>query len=152
MYYTNNASSPFTNQNVSIGYEALVGSTTPADNTGNSNVAIGYQTMLKTAGITIMLLGSMRYTTIPTVIKMSPLEILLYSTIRLGQSNIAIGGASLSVNSTGSDNLALGINALFFNTTGIHNVALGNNSLMINSIGNNTAIGYQSFLCQYNRK
>jgi hypothetical protein len=136
MYYTNNASSPFTNQNVSIGYEALRGSTTPADNTGNSNVAIGYQTMLKnTTGTNNNAIGiNALYNNTNGNQNVAIGNSALFNNTT-GSNNIAIGGASLSVNSTGSENLAMGINALFLNSTGHHNIAFGNNSLLFNTTG-----------------
>src|SRR3990172_5557973 len=45
MYYANNTTTPFTNYNVALGFEALRGSTTASANTGNENTAMGYQTL-----------------------------------------------------------------------------------------------------------
>ncbi len=45
-YYANDTLTPWTNYNTSVGYQALRGSTTAADNTGNYNTALGYQSLL----------------------------------------------------------------------------------------------------------
>lgn len=42
MQYAYNLSSPFTNRNVALGFEALRGSVVPSVNTGNYNTALGY--------------------------------------------------------------------------------------------------------------
>ena len=59
-------------------------------------------------------------------------------------NNIAIGFATLYVNTSGHDNIACGQKALYTNT-GSGNVAIGYYSLESNFGGNNnTAIGYES--------
>ncbi|MBK6633795.1 MAG: hypothetical protein IPG38_05330 [Chitinophagaceae bacterium] len=45
MFYANNTVTPFTNNNVAFGYEALRGSANSTVNTGLNNTALGFQTL-----------------------------------------------------------------------------------------------------------
>jgi hypothetical protein len=47
MLYANNTATPFANYNVAVGYEALAGSVTAANNTGNFNTALGHTSLWK---------------------------------------------------------------------------------------------------------
>jgi hypothetical protein len=130
MFNANNTATPFTNDNVAVGYEALRGSTSPSANTGHSNTAIGYQTLWSnTTG---------NYNTANGVVA------LLSNTT--GTFNTASGFAALDDNTTGSQNTASGYAALTFNTTGGYNTAFGSGALYHNNTGNcNTALGKSSF-------
>jgi hypothetical protein len=58
------------------------------------------------------------------------------------ESSIAVGGGSLSNNTTGNRNVAIGVSALPYNTTGNNNVAIGVSALQnITTESYNTAIG-----------
>jgi hypothetical protein len=58
-------------------------------------------------------------------------------------SNIAVGGGTLSYNTTGSYNTASGVRALYYNTSGSFNTASGVSALNQNTTGiGNTADGY----------
>ena len=63
--------------------------------------------------------------------------------VSTGQSNTAVGGNSMALNSGGYENTAVGFNALYPNTIGYRNVAVGESSLYSNTTGVwNTAVGY----------
>jgi len=59
-------------------------------------------------------------------------------------SNIAIGGSTLSSNTTGFGNSAIGLNALQSNTTGWGNTGIGTYALQYYSGNVNTGIGYSA--------
>lgn len=62
-----------------------------------------------------------------------------------GFNNNAIGNFSLNNNTTGGNNVANGTSSLRYNTTGYNNIAIGVNSLTNNISGNNnTAVGNQA--------
>ena len=83
-----------------------------------------------------------------------------------GNNNIAIGGSSLTANTSGTGNVAVGQSAAGVNTTGSSNSVLGNAALLFNQSGsnnvsvgetalysnttanNNTAVGYQALYSQ----
>lgn len=111
MQNANSTTTAFDNKNVAIGFEALKGSTTPANNTGNNNTALGYQTLtVNTSGNNNLAFG---------------VEALKQNTT--GSSNIAIGNTTLSGNTTGSNNIAIGNNANV-------NTINGSNQLSINNV------------------
>ncbi len=126
MFYANNTTSPFTNSNVAVGFEALRGSATASANTGNANTSVGYQAMQNnTTGSGNVANGSYALQANTT-----------------GMFNTAVGNESLLANSTGGASTAIGRRALFSNTTGGWNTAVGFNSLYSNTVGNyNTSIG-----------
>jgi len=127
MAYVNSSATPWTNQNIAIGNQALRGSATPSNNTGNANVALGYNSMYNNAsGDSNIAIGSSAL-----------------SQNSSGSNNIGIGGSSLYYNSTGSNNTASGYQSNYFNTTGGNNTANGYQSLYNNVTGSNiTAVGY----------
>ena len=74
--YVNDTSTAWTNYDLSIGYQALIGSTTPANNPGNNNTANGTQTLYSnTSGSANMALGYRA----------------LYSLVGSHNDNVAIG-------------------------------------------------------------
>lgn len=112
----------FTNYNVALGYEAMKGSSTPSNNTGNYNVAVGYQTNWNnTSGTQNSSLGYQA----------------LYNN-NTGINNTAIGYQALILNGSGSSNTAVGTNALNStssnNNTGIGDHAGGNLTSGFNNI------------------
>jgi hypothetical protein len=108
--------------NTAIGYSALSGSAT-----GAQNVAIGREALnVNTSGENNVAVGYAALTSNSS-----------------GSNNVAIGRVSLLLNTTASDNTAVGYNALDANTTGGSNVALGSNSLGANTTASyNTAVGH----------
>ncbi len=127
MYYANSTTTPFTNTNVALGFEALRGSTTASANTGNENTALGYQTLFvnSTGGLNTA----------------SGRQALYNNTT--GSSNTASGERALFSNTIGGSNTASGRNALNTNTTGANNTANGYYALFSNVTGSNaTAVGY----------
>ncbi|MGE0635880.1 MAG: beta strand repeat-containing protein [Bacteroidia bacterium] len=127
MQYANNTTTPFTNSNVAVGYEALRGSTTASANTGNFNTAVGYQTLQKnTTGYRNCAFG---YLALNTNID--------------GAYNVASGPHALFSNTSGWYNTANGREALYYNTTGSNNTANGVLAGAANTIGSsNTFIGW----------
>ena len=66
----------------------------------------------------------------------------LTNTTSGNNANTAVGGNTLSSNTTGTDNTAIGAGAMFFNTMGQDNTAAGLSALIHNTTGNeNTATG-----------
>ncbi|MDP2207515.1 MAG: tail fiber domain-containing protein, partial [Bacteroidota bacterium] len=114
MLYANNTSTPFTNYNVAVGYEALRGSTTASANTGNGNTALGYQTLFSnTTGGGNTANGSKA----------------LYSNFT-GNNNTALGYYAFSSGTAYSNSTALGFNAVI---TASGQVRVGNSA--VTSIG-----------------
>lgn len=154
MLYANNSTTPFINNNVAVGFEALKGSATPAANTGLNNSAIGYQTLLSnTTGTANTGLGYLALQNNSTGYNNSAtgMEALKFNTT--GFNNTAIGQQSLNTNNTGSANTALGMQSGFF-ATGSNNVFLGyqagynetgNNKLYIANNATNPPIIYGDF-------
>ena len=121
------STSDFITYNTAIGYQALQGSVTPANNTGTNNTSVGYQTLkANTSGGYNSAIGA---------------SVLINNTS--GGNNTAIGYNSLNANTTGNYNNALGRNAMSNNLTGTGNIAIGYNALSSNTTGNyNIAVGY----------
>ncbi|WP_415580822.1 tail fiber domain-containing protein [Flavobacterium longum] len=95
MIYANNTTTPFSAYNTAVGYYAMRGSTTSANNTGTLNTGIGSQSMFAiTSGLQNSGLGVNA----------------LYSNTT-GSYNTGVGVGALFSNSTGSGNVALGFNA-----------------------------------------
>ena len=91
-YNANDTTTAFIDTNVSVGYESLRGSSTPANNTGLGNTAVGYQSMLdNTSGGENSGSGYQSLTGNTT-----------------GNRNTAVGYLALSLNSTGDENTAIG--------------------------------------------
>jgi hypothetical protein len=130
-----NSSGNFLNQSVAVGYEALRGSITPADNTGNQNTALGFQALLNnntgSSNTAVGLHGMASNTS--------------------GSGNISQGHAALTNNTTGSNNVALGLNALYSNVAGERSTAVGtfaqqfaNNTATPGYSNTNVGVGYQA--------
>jgi hypothetical protein len=114
--------------NVGIGWSAIKGSATPANNTGEDNVAVGTAALQSlTSGSYNVALGS-----------------LTLATASSGQFNVGIGVSALSSLTTATGNVALGASALFYNQTGDYQIAIGNGAGLNIRGSYNTAIGYQA--------
>ncbi len=171
--YANSQGSTWVNYNVSLGYEALRGSTTAANNTGNYNLAIGYQSLPgNTSGSNNVASGylSLYSNTIggsntaignnsmysnvagskATAIGYNAMYYTNSSGSAFDNYNVAVGyealrGSTTAANNTGNYNAALGYQALMANTNGAYNIALGYQTLFSNTEGyKNTAIGYSA--------
>jgi len=121
MYYANSTNAAFENKNIAIGFESLKGSTTAANNTGNSNTAIGYQTL----------------TAISTGNGNTASGYRALAANSTGNFNTAIGNAALSINTAGSGNIALGYQAGFNET--------GSNKLYVENSNSTTPLIYGEF-------
>lgn len=112
------------NNNVGVGYQALISNTT-----GFSNTANGYQALRNNIdGNSNVANGSSA----------------LYSNSS-GSSNTAIGLAALYQNTTGYVNTANGVSALYSNISGYENTANGYQALFSNTTGiGNVALGYKA--------
>jgi len=127
MRYTNNSTTPFTNYNVAVGFEALGGSALAA-NTGNYNTALGYQTL--------------RTNTTGEFNTASGWNALYSNTT--GASNTGCGYTAVFSNTTGNYNSALGKGA-YFTTGALDNTSsIGYNSGGIVNASNRIEIGNSS--------
>jgi hypothetical protein len=120
--------------NTAVGYEALRGSITPANNIGQYNSVFGYQTLIgNTSGNYNSGIGYRA----------------LYNN-NSGEDNVASGAGALYLNTTGSFNTALGNNALYSNVGNEKSVAIGHNAMFYadnrtsGRATGNTAVGYES--------
>jgi len=161
IYYAYNGSS-FTNCNIAVGYEALMGHNTstpnpdPSWNTGNYNTALGYQTLYSnSAASNNVAIGY--HTLFSQTWPGSPIQTYPTNNVAVGNEalyhnnpdnwddgklNTAVGYQALYENTTGPDNTATGAYALFNNLNGSNNTANGYLSLYSNQNGgSNTAIG-----------
>jgi hypothetical protein len=117
--------------NTAMGFEALMGSTTPSDNTGQYNVAIGDQALQANTSGSGNAANGFRALYLNTT----------------GEYNVAVGSGSMRNNTTGSYNASVGRNALYSNVDGYNNTAVGHEALRDNTSGyNNTAIGHSALL------
>lgn len=131
----NNSNAPIS-QSVAVGFEALRGSSTPADNIGVANTAMGYRALWSNSS------GNGNTAT-------GRAALLTNST---GFFNTAIGYYTLYLNSMGTDNTAAGSGALYSNTTASQNTAIGCGALLNQSYSNsgtawnsnNVAVGYEA--------
>jgi len=127
MYYAHDTSSSVINScNTAVGCYALMGSSTPSNNTGKKNSAFGDNALKSNSS------GSFN-----TAIGYSALW-----ENTSGYSNTASGDYSLVSNTSGNYNTATGFYALKYNTTGSSNVAIGADALINSRTGwKNTVIG-----------
>jgi hypothetical protein len=128
MNNAHNTASPFSNTNVAMGYEALMGSNDPTQNTGTNNTSLGFQSMYSNS--------TGDYNTATGIGS-------LFSN-STGSRNTADGSNSLGSNSSGNYNCAVGVDALYSNTTGSYNTSMGFRAGYFHNEGNLTAIGYQA--------
>jgi hypothetical protein len=129
--------------NTAIGYEALRGSNTPGNNTGQGNTAVGDQALyVNTSGGYNAANGFQAlYSNTTGYLNIANGYQALYSNID-GSWNTANGDHALSSNTSGSLNTADGSSALLSNIDGDGNTAIGTSALYMNTLGdNNTAIG-----------
>lgn len=131
MYYANNQVGAYTNFNVAVGFQSLMGSAIPANNTGNNNTALGYQALMNnSSGDNNTAIGKMALQTNSS-----------------GYENIALGNSSLEFNTSGVYNIGIGTYALQSNTIGNENIATGHYALTNNIKGSaNTANGFEALV------
>jgi len=150
--------------NTAVGYEALRGSDTPGNNTGQWNTAVGDQAMYSNstgswnAAFGYAALSSNTTGYANTAIAQNALSanttgfqntavgataLVLNNT---GNLNTAIGNSALGFNITGNENNALGVRALFYNNSGSGNIAIGTHTLESNITGNNNTASGNSAL------
>ncbi|MBL7732097.1 MAG: tail fiber domain-containing protein [Chitinophagaceae bacterium] len=129
MQNANSRNTVYTNTSVAFGYQALMGSPSPSNNTGISNSAIGYTALRNnSSGFSNTALGMESLYTNST-----------------GNYNTALGSSSLYENKDGNYNVGVGYFTLNANTTGIENVAAGSQSMRSNTTGNgNVALGHRA--------
>jgi hypothetical protein len=163
MYYCNNTATLFDNACVAVGYEALRGSTTPANNTGNGITAIGYRTLYSnstgnynsalgttalyanTTGSNNTALGYAAITLNTTGAFNTATGVMALNSSTTANNNTCSGYQSMAATTNGSDNTASGYTALKNNTTGFRNTVYGSVSMVNNTTGNyNTAVGYNT--------
>jgi trimeric autotransporter adhesin len=136
MYYADDRVAGRDTYNTAIGYQALSGSTTAANNTGQGNTAVGDQSLFSnTSGNSNIAIGmaSQKYNT-------------------TGTNNVSSGLASLMYNTTGSNNIAIGHWAMYYNRGNSRSTAVGFEAMRnaddrISGVDTyNTALGYQALL------
>ena len=132
-----------TSNNVAVGFEALRGSTTVANNTGEENTAVGYFALKNiTSGSTNTGVGLAAGRDITTGFDNTALGTLALVFATTGTLNSAIGRSALQSLTTGTANVATGRNAGDVITTGARNTIVGANSDPSANNGNDqTVIG-----------
>jgi hypothetical protein len=168
MLYANNTTTPFTNNNVALGYESLRGNAPASNNTGLNNTALGYQTLFNnSAGSNNTAAGLYALNQNTTAGRNTALgsNALYTQSFNNGGTawnsfNVAVGDSALyynqpSATSNGYYNTAIGNQALRTNTIGYQNTATGSLALYSNTTGQlNTANGWASLnknnMGQYN--
>ena len=135
-------------QSVAIGHDALRNQN-PVGNADMNNVAVGFQAALcTTTGAENTALGSrsLRLNTTGCQNVAIGQDALCSNTTAI--QNVAIGRSALCTNTTGAINVAVGAFALFANTTGCNNAAFGAGAMQCNTTGIfNTAIGRLALQC-----
>ncbi|MBL7943816.1 MAG: hypothetical protein JNM00_13670, partial [Flavobacteriales bacterium] len=128
MANSNNTSIPFVNRNVAVGFEALMGSNLPQNNTGNYNTAIGYTSLRSnSSGENNTGCG---YLTLSENIS--------------GASNSAFGYAALYDLTTGEGNSAFGRSAYYDIPTLSNTTCIGRSSGGVVDASNRVEIGNTS--------
>ena len=129
MYYADDRTTGRETYNTAVGYQALMGSTTAANNTGQYNNAIGDRALGSNTSGSFNIANGRQALHLNTT----------------GSYNIAVGVNALYANSIGDYNTASGYHSLQFNSTGSRNTAVGTSSLIDNTTGSNsTAIGFET--------
>jgi len=147
MYYADDRTTGRMTYNTAIGYEALRGSTTAANNTGQSNTSVGYQSLYSnTSGYSNTANGYRALYSNTTGNNNTANGCRALYSNTTGNNNTANGYLALYSNTTGNSNTANGFQALSSNTDGNSNTANGVAALYSNTNGtNNTALGYDAF-------
>jgi trimeric autotransporter adhesin len=121
-------------KNSALGYNALYGSSTPANNTGIENTALGANSMqFNTSGRSNTAVGTNSMQSNTT-----------------GSNNVAVGSNSLNDNTIGINNVAIGVDALSTNVAKYGITAVGTgamkyaNSTSTNFYVANTAFGFEA--------
>jgi len=147
----NDTSTPFTNTNTSVGFDALRGTAPASGNTGLDNTAIGYQASASnTTGGSNVALGknALNANTSGSLIVAIGKDALSLSTTAV--NNVGIGYFALRA-TTGNWNTALGTQAGDGNTTGTLNTLIGYLAdVSATGLTNATAIGANSVVSQSN--
>ncbi|MCA0364028.1 MAG: hypothetical protein LCH67_08290 [Bacteroidetes bacterium] len=156
-------------QNIAIGVNSLLNNESGGNNiainnaalsnnkTGSNNIAIGYAALLSAKALNYNIgIGyeAMRYTN-DTTLSTTPFNIAIgfYAlrgnstkpALNTGTSNTAIGGYSLTNNTTGTGNTVVGYNSMPANISGSYNSTFGQSSLSSNTTASyNVAVGLQA--------
>lgn len=155
-----------TNNNLSLGYEALSSNTTGSDNVvfgnyalknalgstysvaigqyalnniiyGQENIAIGYNALSNaTFNFGSIAIGSQALNNSTSEYWNLAIGSFAMQYNTLGSYNTSLGHESLALNTTGSQNTAIGQGSMLYNSTGNKNVALGTGTLLYNYGGN----------------
>jgi trimeric autotransporter adhesin len=129
-------------QSVAVGREALKNQN-PVGNVDMNNVAVGYQAALCTTtgvGNTAVGMAALRLNT--TGCLNTAVGCSAFCTNTTGSFSVAVGRNALLSNTTGGSNTAVGMSALVSNTTGNTNTVVGNAAAACNTTGNlNVAVG-----------
>ena len=158
--YANSTTTAWNSHNNSVGYQALRGSYTAANNTGNYNNAFGYQALVantsgggnnaigeaalaaNTTGGDNQAIGTYALTTNTSGNNNIGIGIFAMGNNTSGSNSSGVGNYALQYSTTGGSNNATGFAALQYNTTGSNNNAMGTYSLQFNTTGgSNTAVG-----------
>lgn len=138
----NFASDFFTTYNTAIGYQALMGSATPANNTGTNNLAVGYQALkVNTSGTNNNAIGNSALFANSTGTNNTAVGNSALNTNTIGTYNIAVGKSALTGNTSGTGNIGIGYNTMASNATGTYNIAIGYGANISEGLTNAIAIG-----------
>jgi len=131
---------PFTNDNVALGFMAHLGSNNYSGNTGLHNTALGYKTLYSNStgyGNTASGNSALYFNSTGNNNTADGDSTLFSNTT--GNFNTATGTFSLFSNTIGRFNTSDGFRSLFNNTTAEHNVAVGSFALFTQSFANGGA-------------
>ena len=140
--------SSWANNNLAFGFNALMSSTTLANNYGTNNTALGSESLLlNSTGSYNLAAGYQALRSNTTGSYNIAIGYRAGATIGTANNNIAIGQNALMTTFQGAGNVALGFNALTANISGASNIALGESALGANLSGiGNFAAGVQSLV------
>jgi trimeric autotransporter adhesin len=137
--------------NIAIGYEAMLANTTGLKNIaigslalgnntkGQNNIAIGYSALL-----TQSYSPAANWDAFNVAIGNGSMQNTQSSTGLNGSQNTAVGHEAMNANTSGTGNTAVGYRALFGSTTAQRNCAFGYQALYSASFSGNSAFGYQA--------
>lgn len=127
------------NQNVAVGYNALM-----SNINGDANSAFGFQALNLNTSLNNSAFGFRALATNSSGRRNSAFGRGALEANTTANFNTAVGTQALTSNTIGDYNVAIGELALSNNVTGSSNTAIGREALNNNTTGQNTAVGYRA--------